>query len=368
MKSISPILLLVFAVSLYGQNTVVVRGRVLDDSTKAPVLNANVFIANSMMGTSSDTSGRYELKGVLFGSHELVASCLGYQMSVKRIQLFSAEEVNIDFMLKPKSVDLAPVEVVAMRPEEWKENLKKFTKLFLGTTREAEQCVLNNPESLVFFSDPSGGLEAKSNSELIVDNGFLGYRLYVNLGIFKFDGRWLTSVWKVRFEELLPGDDEQKSDWQERRKKAYKGSLRHFLRALINGEPSEEGFQMLYSESANIEKLGYYNPSLKRKHVLTQVSPNVWRIQFRNSLAVTYDRLTLSSGFSQPTYDSRAGGMMRMNPVYRPQVSLLSLQKESLLVDLNGQLLDNLALKISGDWAKEGLAKSLPVEYRGEEK
>lgn len=346
------------------QSTCNISGRVIDDSTKAPIVNANVFIANSMVGTSSDVNGSFELKAVPLGVHELVASCVGYHMSVRKVQLFSTEGQSVDFMLKPRSVDFAPVEVTAPRPAEWKENLKTFTKLLLGTTREAEDCVIKNPEVLVFFADPSGRFEARSDKELTIHNGYLGYRLHVNIGTFQFDGRWLTSVWKVRFEDLLPAEEDQHSDWQKRRIIAYQGSLRHFLRVLINGEPSEQGFEMLNSESGNLNKLGYYSPVLKRRNVLSQVSPNVWKFQFRNFLVVVYDRKRVDGGFGQSVYDSRIGGA-RESPRYRSQASVLSLPKESLLLDLDGQLLDNLALKVSGDWGKEGVARSLPLEYRG---
>jgi hypothetical protein len=352
MRKALQIVVCLIAVPLSAQQLVNISGRVVDDSTQAPVPNANIFIANSMMGTSSDTGGHFVLKGVPIGSHELVASCVGYQMSVKTVQLFSGADQPADFRLKPKIVDLAPVDVTAERSEEWKDNLEKFKRLFLGTTRETDDCVLKNPESLAFFSGPSGGLEARSSSEIIVDNAFLGYRLHVILGTFRFDGRWLTSVWKVRFEELLPEDDEQKSDWRERRTKVYQGSMRHFFRALIAGEPSEEGFQMMSSETGVIDRLGSYNPAVRRKNVLTQFAPNVWSLQFRNFLVVTYARRNIYAGFDRSSM-----------PMYRPQLSVLSLQKGSLLIDLNGQLLDNLALKVSGDWGTEGLARSLPIEF-----
>ncbi|MBF8294658.1 MAG: hypothetical protein HW389_1203, partial [Bacteroidetes bacterium] len=366
MKWSDVILLLALSVLLVAtvsaqQSICKISGKVIDDSTKAPIDNANVFIANSMMGTSSDGNGYFELKNVPLGVHELVASCVGYHMSVRKVQLFSAEGQSVDFTLKPRSVDFAPVEVTAPRPAEWKENLKTFTKLFLGTTRETEDCVIKNPEVLAFFSGPSGGFDAQSDKELQIDNMYLGYRLNVNLGTFRFDGKWLTSVWKVRFEDLGPADDDQISDWRKRRVIAYEGSLRHFFRALINGEPSEQGFEMLSSESGDLRKLGYYLPSLKRRNVLSQVSPNVWKFQFRNFLVVVYDRKRVDGGFGQSVYDSRIGGT-RESPRYRSQASVLSLPKESLLLDLDGQLLDNLALKVSGDWGKEGLARSLPLE------
>jgi hypothetical protein len=45
-------------------------------------------------------------------------------------------------------------------------------------------------------------------------------------------------------------------------------------------------------------------------------------------------------------------------------LSILSLPKGSVLVDSHGQILNQLALRVSGDWAKEGLASELPLEFR----
>jgi hypothetical protein len=344
------------------QSTGRISGRVVDDSTNAPVFNANVFIANSMRGASSDSSGHFEIRNVPFGFHEVVASCVGYVLSTTKVELFSDESPALDIRLKPKLIGLGVVEVTAPPIDEWRENLKTFTKLLLGSTKEASDCRIVNPEVIDFSIDPLGRFRARSEKEVIIDNSALGYRLYLNLGMFQLDGRWLSSLWKVKFEELQSVDPDQESDWQKRRQNVYNGSLQHFLVSLLNDDLGKEGFVMLSSETADGWKKRSFLPELKRRHVLTQVSPNVWRLKFKDFLVVVYDRITVSTGFGRPAYSSRTSGNIEVMNT-RPQVSVLSLTKDSLMIDLHGKILDALTLKVSEDWGKEGVARSLPAEY-----
>lgn len=353
---------LFFGPAMARQSTGRISGHVVDDSTNAPISNANVFIANSMRGTSSDSTGSFEIRNVPFGFHEIVASCVGYVLSTAKVELFSDQSAALQIHLKPRSIGLGVVEVTAPPLDEWKENLKTFTKLLLGSTKEASDCRIVNPEVIDFSVDPLGRFRARTEKDVIIDNSGLGYRLYLNLGMFQLDGRWLSSLWKVKFEELQSVDPDQKSDWEKRRQIVYNGSLQHFLVSLLNDDLEKEGFVMLSSETADGWKKRSFLPELKRRHVLTQVSPNVWRLKFKDFLVVVYDRVTVSTGFGRPTYSSRIGGNIEVMNT-RPQVSVLSLTKDSLMVDLHGKILDALSLKVSEDWGKEGVARSLPTEY-----
>jgi hypothetical protein len=140
-----------------------ISGRVVDDSTSAPIVNANVFIANSMIGTSSDTSGHFVLKNVPAGFYELVASCVGYTMSTVKLQLTSGGDHQLEMRLVPKVLSVDVVEVTGRQPEAWKENLKTFGTLLLGSTSEASECRIVNPEVLDFSADPSGRFQARTD-------------------------------------------------------------------------------------------------------------------------------------------------------------------------------------------------------------
>ena len=362
-------LIVMFCFAGIAQDTSRVRitGRVIDDSTNVPIVNANVFIANSMIGTSSDTSGYFALRNVQAGFYELVASCVGYAMSTVKLQLVPGADQLVEMRLVPKVLIVDVVEVTAREPEAWKEDLKTFEKLLLGSTKEASECRIVNPEVLDFSTDPTGHFRARTDHEVTIENLATGYRLHMSLGAFNFDGRWLSSEYKIRYEEIQPLDPDVRSKWATRRADVYVGSLHHFLVSLVNGDLADDGFAMYDAES--LVKVMGDSPlyELKRYDILKQSSPNAWTMNFRKYLVVTYDRkhIALEGGEPGPEprrWDRSAPRMGGRST--RPMLSILSLPKGPVLVDSHGQILYQLALKVSGDWAKEGLASQLPLEFQ----
>lgn len=341
-------------------------GRVVDDSTKGPIVNANVFLANTMIGASSDSSGTFDIKNVPAGYHELVASCVGYYMSTTRIELRAGEGMKIEMRLRPKEVRLGVVEVTAAQPEEWKEDLNTFSRLLLGLTPEASACRFINPEVLDFSNDLYGRFHARADKVIIIENPALGYRLHLSLGAFSFDGRWLSSVFKVRYEEVQPPDPDALPRWQKARDEMYWGSLHHFLVALVNGDLADDGFAMYNAETLGkaIGDAPMYE--LKGHDIVRQSGTNKWVVSFRNYLVVTYDQkeIEMEPGQAYPDWRGRFRDANPRRRRTRPQISILALTKDSLLVDSRGQILDQLALKVSGDWGREGLARALPVEFQ----
>ena len=66
--------------TLYPQSIshTIVRGRVLDDSTRSPLPLTNVFVSNSTIGAAADSGGRFVLRDVQLGNQQIVASLVGY--------------------------------------------------------------------------------------------------------------------------------------------------------------------------------------------------------------------------------------------------------------------------------------------------
>lgn len=274
--------------------------------------------------------------------------------------------MKIEMRLRPKEVRLAVVEVTAVQPEEWKENLKTFSRLLLGLTPEASACRFINAEVLDFSTDLDGRFLPRADKVVIIENSALGYRLHLSLGAFSFDGRWVSSAFKVRYEEVRPADPDALPRWQKVRDEVYSGSLHHFLIALVNGDLADDGFAIYSAETLGkvIGSAPMYE--LKRHDIVHQSGTNKWAVGFRNYLVVTYDRKQIEMEPDQAYPDWR-GRFPDTNPRRRrtrPQISILALTKDSLLVDSRGQILDQLALRVSGDWGKEGLARALPVEFQ----
>ena len=328
-------------------------GRVMDDSTNAPIVNANVFLANTMKGTATDTSGYFVLKNVLVGSHELVASCVGYRMASMRIRTGSDSALRVELRLRPRPIDMQLVEVTAPQPEAWKRALDKFTVLLLGSSEEAKACRILNPEVVDLESDGKLHLSAHTDKVLVVLNSALGYRIHLSIANFQEDQGWLSCEWKSRFEELHPSTAEQSEEWQRNRERVFQGSLHHFLISLVHGDLAHAGFVMLSSSSPRFEpkkKDLYFEKSVT--DILKQVGPDDWEIFFDDFLIVQNEKISVD------VFGGHAGVSRR------PKTSTLALTGRPLHVDSRGQLLDRLALRISGDWGKEGLANEVPLEFQ----
>ncbi len=52
---------------------------------------------------------------------------------------------------------------------------------------------------------------------------------------------------------------------------------------------------------------------------------------------------------------------------YEKQHSFITLEKDSVLIDIYGRYYESFMIKMSGRWAKERLADTLPYEYKPDE-
>ena len=94
---------------------------------------------------------------------------------------------------------------------------------------------------------------------------------------------------------------------------------------------------------------------LNEDQIVAPSGAGEWRLKFKDFLLVDYLREQVDVGFAH-AYSSSALRTW-------PKRSILSLEKDSVLFDAHGQIVTPFALTISGDWAKEGLARVLPLEF-----
>jgi len=64
-----------------------ISGTVLDADTGKPLPHANVFLANTMKGSVTDSTGRFLIRGVPVGTFEIVVSRVGYEVAKREIQM-----------------------------------------------------------------------------------------------------------------------------------------------------------------------------------------------------------------------------------------------------------------------------------------
>ena len=157
MKSFILIIILVFSVHVFAQNTVIC-GRVVDSETLEPLIKASVLIKPAGTGQLTDESGSYKFSG-LSGS-SLSISYVGYETKLIRLT-----EVNISDILIVKlnriSIPAQSIIVSAamMKEEERKPNFDKIDRVTLQKSRVNEDIpeVLSNLPSTQWFSEGGAG-------------------------------------------------------------------------------------------------------------------------------------------------------------------------------------------------------------------
>lgn len=226
--------------STYAQY--VMKGRVVDAETFQPVEFATVFINNSTFGDITDGSGVFEIP-IPAGNYELVISFMGYQTFKFPFSTQDLRE-SYEFRILQETIDLEEAKVIERRDKEWYKNLKIFEELFLGNSINGQKSKLLNPEVLILDSESyENKLIARGRDILEIQNPNLGYTIKFVLESFVYDFETTVTQYAGQayfFEENIPR--RRKAKVEEQRKRAFEGSIAHFIRALYHDNLEEEGF------------------------------------------------------------------------------------------------------------------------------
>ncbi|KAB2844721.1 MAG: carboxypeptidase-like regulatory domain-containing protein [Melioribacteraceae bacterium] len=357
MKKLNPfvifILYLLFAELNYAQRfNCSISGTVLDEATKTPLVGVNVFISETVWGTSTDGKGNFVIKNLPHGNHEIIASIIGFEVGSFTILLKDGEKKTHTFYLKEKAYELETVEVQSERPVNWDNHLAVFKKLFIGQSDFSEYCFILNEEQLSFERGAANELFASSGKQLQIHNEALGYEIEIILMSFTWnerEGRLQYTV-KPQFKELEPKDEVQKNLWNSNRQKAYLGSINHFMKAVKGNKIKNENYRI------------YFVPRLNRNQEFVVTAgaaeiENSWELMkkspFPGEHILTFgDRLAVE-------YDREDGSEIL--------TSFIDLKYSEVTIDQYGYPEEYMPFQTIGYWAKLGIADWLP-KYYGTEK
>jgi hypothetical protein len=328
-----------------AETRVTISGQVKDASTGKPLPSANVFLANTTLGAATDEEGMYAIKQAPLGTHDVVASLIGYEAQKRTLRISQARDAQLDFNLKPMPLQVAEIEVVAELPREWKKHLQKFEKLFWGNAYKASECRILNPEILDFAVDKEADcFTATASQPLQIENRKLGYRAQFLVEDFRYfeSATKISYAFIPKFEELIPAGAVEAEKWEANRLQAYEGSFRHFLTALIFDRLDEEGF-LVYDlavppwEDKQVRRLGIKYDELLAPGAL----PSERELYIKGCLEVTYHH---SDG--------------------ETQTSWIVPDKLSVTVNVAGYAYDGYALTLYGHWFQQRVAEMLPRDYQ----
>jgi hypothetical protein len=331
---LSCIVLLLLAPTTNSQ--VIINGKIIDSATGKPLEFVNVFLANTTIGTTTEKNGEFSLNNVPFGSYDIIFSYVGYETEKKNFSAYKPQRFNYDISLKPVPINLGAVNVTGTVPEDWRYNLNKFVKIFIGKTANAKKTNILNPEVMNFAdAEQTNIFKAYSDSTLRIKNKALGYMLYINMEGLEYapDGS-IKCKYYTRFKELTPESEDEQHAWENNRKKTYLISQKHFFYDLIH----------------------------------KQLNKDYFPLRSRRGRVISPEQLYITCNPDSNTYVFAFQGWLVIKDASN-QESDLHFHSPNTLIDKYGNILNAFGnVETGGYWGDQRIADILPLNYVYNEK
>ena len=235
-------LLLVFvALSVSAISQFSVRGVVLDSATREPLNAASVFCQNTTIGSTTNKQGEFYIS-LKPGAYDLIISYTGYQTQTIRV----TEQTKLEVLMlkEDKSMGEVIIKSSSEVADGWTKHGAFFLDYFLGSTPNAAQCELKNPEVLKFyFYKKSNRLKVLATEPLQIANNALGYNLRYQLDSFVYyNASSINSYRGYCLYSEMEGSDSLKNIWAKNRRNTYDGSKLHFMRSYYDSTLIEDGW------------------------------------------------------------------------------------------------------------------------------
>ena len=349
-----PLLLFCFCFSLSASAQYTVTGQILDSASRMPLVNASVYAQNSTQGTVTDSSGHFRLP-LKQGGYDLAISFTGYQTLQIRVSATQFELGEILLVQEDKSLQEVIIRSSNEVPNGWEEYGQFFLDHFIGTTPNAKETQLLNPDVLKFYLiKRTNKLRVMAREPLLIRNEALGYQLRFQLDSFMyyFDSK-INSYRGYCFYEELQGHRGQRAKWDENRKKAYFGSKMHFMRSYYDSTLIQEGFTIDLQEEGDPPRFSRLARPYDVRYYGYVDSTGEVEVWFPKKISVTYTKQK-----PEPQYLEQFN-LPQDVPV---QISYIDLTY-SIFVQENGYFHNAKDWINQGYWSWKNLADQLPYDY-----
>lgn len=336
-----------------------VIGRVSDVETGEALSNVNFYLSFTTAGGSTDAEGRCVLDRIPPGPYDAIASRVGYGPFGERIVVTAGDTVFLDIRLTPKLIETGAVDVTAGPDSAWSRSLDRFRRVFIGTSDFAAECTILNPET-IDFTTRGDTLIAGDDHLLTIENRALGYRVHVVLAEFTWNlardaGRFLIYPY---FEQLPDTGTDEGERWGENREKAFRGSIRHFFRSLINAETKDESFAMYSGSQTKLTSGQGHQVVDDDFEIARDTVHGLLEVSFPGDVMVEYgERDTDPFGTTDPGRPRRQLTARGVPPL---RISIVRMTGASIVLDPSGNLVDPLSIEVAGDWALRRIEFLLP--------
>lgn len=345
-------LLIARTITAFAQ-TGTLTGRVVEAGQLRSLPFAAVYLDRTTIGTTTNEAGEFTLPAVPVGSQKLVISFVGFVAQVVSVQVKAGVNTPVRVLLVLDARQVAEVQIKATHDKTWARQLKRFEKVFLGNTAA---CKLLNPWAIDFAED-GVRLTASAAVPLAIDNNELGYRLSFDLKTFASSPTDFAIVGTVRFTDMETTDTLVIRRWQTNRERAYRGSVRHLIKALIDGKPGQAGFALYRDKEPGKPRSDNFDFERRTNLVDAEKSLTVSRIPGTSQYYIALDgrvEIHYVNGYTTAGFYKDTSA----------PVSWLEARRHSLLADSEGNLLNPTDVVVSGSMAGERVSAMLPINYR----
>lgn len=343
------------AVSAIAQ-TIKVSGNIVDAQSGQGLPYASIYINRTTIGTYANEKGEFEISGVPVGTQELMASYVGYQPSKTVLQAREGQDAILQIQLQLAT--MKAVEITAKRDANWFNQLEKFKKLFLGQGPSAKLCKIINPFGLTFSTDKERGFIAEASEPLEIDNMYLGYRVHYELTYFAVSKKKYFSRGYVRFEDMLTTDSLLAKRWTQNRRKAYAGSLAHFLTSIIEGKIAQNGYET-YDDRSGLKEI------VRMARFQTNLDKTIFADTLSRKVRASKDSSTfhvkVPSRLEIHYKNGRQPSKIYWDVSY--PVSWIEVTGGDLMISRDGTVLNPVQMTLSGQMLEARLSELLPNNY-----
>lgn len=342
------VLCLVFSAPSIAQKKAL-KGTVVDKETNDALPGANVFLNQTTIGVSTNTTGGFVLNNLPSGKQIVVVSMVGFKTFTYPLDELLALGDRVIIEMEPDPLLMEEIKVTASRPKKWLRNLEIFKEQFIGSSENASQTTILNPE-VIDFENKGGDLMATVRVPLEIENKALGYHIRFHLKDFRFSKDGLKSSIHTDgfavYRELEPKDEQQAQAWAQARFKTYETSFTHFIHALFADRLKEENYRVYYAK-----RLRYDNRSDGLKS--------------RSEVEYPREIYSFTKDISTIKLFNNKSKFLRVERIDGP-ISWISFPNESALVDIKtGKEVSEFRSVLHGHWGtSHRISDLLPKNYR----
>lgn len=361
MRNINPILLFLFLLtSAFSVQSQILEGTILDKNTKETLPGATVYLDGTTITAITDEQGNFRLNTNNV-NNTLVVSFMGY--TTHRLEN-PLQYVNkkIRLLLEEQSISLQEV-VVGKGPFSRKQMMQVFKRHFLGESKSARSCKIENEDDIVLRYDlATNTLTASGRNPLRIKNSHLEYEVNFDLVEFVINYRIKSIEDNYLKQSYFSGttfykDLSKNKKVDNKRKEKFYGSAYHFMHTLANNTWEKEGLS-LYVDKFRVDPseyfkvtdtLGFKKVTLIQKPERVVPKPNLTGISFKGN------GIPATETIKKPTY---------FNILYKKdKQSVMDFAQKDIYVDENGNYMPLYGVLFGGYLGTLKAGDMLPIDY-----